>query len=126
MKIFYFGELIQSDAPEDACSSSAGVTDEETNFSGRSVSKDTVRTENSFSRGKNVLESTVFFGALDPDTNETKSETKNVQDVAQLTLNLAEQEPAEEPKKTGMESIGDILKDLDLNIDIYRPMQFSN
>ncbi len=68
-----------------------------------------------------------YFGELiEENGRKVKNETKNTQDVAQLTLNLAEQEPAEEPKKTGMESIGDILKDLDLNIDIYRPMQFSN
>jgi hypothetical protein len=67
-----------------------------------------------------------YFGELIEDTNETKNETKKSQEIAQLALNLSEPEPKEEPKKTGMESIGDILKDLDLNIDIYRPMQFSN
>ncbi len=67
-----------------------------------------------------------YFGELIEDTNETKNDTKKSQEIAQLALNLGEQEPAEEPKKTGMESIGDILKDLDLNIDIYRPLQLSN
>lgn len=72
-----------------------------------------------------------YFGELIEEngrkvTNETNSETKTAQEIAQLELSFADDESAPEPKKTGMESIGDILKDLDLNIDIYRPMHFSN
>ena len=72
-----------------------------------------------------------YFGELIEEngrkvTNETKSETKTAQEIAQLELSFAEGESDPQPKKTGMESIGDILKDLDLNIDIYHPMHFSN
>lgn len=72
-----------------------------------------------------------YFGELIEEngrkvTKDTNNETKKAQEIAQLALSFAETEPEEEPKKTGMESIGDILKDLDLNIDLYRPMRFSN
>ena len=59
-----------------------------------------------------------YFGELVEDTNAPKENTSD-----QLTLAFVAEEPAPEPKKTGMESIGDILKDLDLNLDIYHPLQ---
>ena len=62
-----------------------------------------------------------YFGELIEDTNAPKKA-----EVDQLVMSFAEGESDPQPKKTGMESIGDILKDLDLNIDIYHPMHFSN
>lgn len=61
-----------------------------------------------------------YFGELiedtnDPDFNKTKTE--------QISLKL--ESPVEQKKqnkvKMGMDSIGDILKDLDLNLDSFNP-----
>ncbi|HMT18765.1 MAG TPA: hypothetical protein PKD20_01865 [Candidatus Saccharibacteria bacterium] len=69
-----------------------------------------------------------YFGELIEEngrkiTNALEAETKKAQEIAQLELSFADTEPAPEPKKTGMDSIGDILKELDLSLDIYRPLQ---
>lgn len=60
-----------------------------------------------------------YFGELIEDTeNPTFNKTKTEQ--TSLELEFAEQKQ-QEKSKTGMESIGDILKDLDLNLDSFRP-----
>ena len=65
-----------------------------------------------------------YFGELvqdtnNPDFNKTKTE--------QTSLELKAHEPKEEMKsKLGMDSIGDLLKDLNLNIDVYRPGKLKN
>lgn len=67
-----------------------------------------------------------YFGELiEEDGRKVTNETETTK-TDQLTLSFADTEPAPEPKKTGMDSIGDILKELDLSLDVYRPLQFSN
>jgi hypothetical protein len=65
-----------------------------------------------------------YFGKLiedteNPDFNKTKTEQTS------LKLELSEQKQ-QEKTKTGMESIGDILKDINLNIDVYRSNKLKN
>lgn len=65
-----------------------------------------------------------YFGELiedtnNPDLNKTKTQ--------QTALELKAHEPQEEKKsKLGMDSIGDLLKDLNLNVDVYRPNSSRN
>ena len=58
-----------------------------------------------------------YFGELIEDTNETNMKNKQLE---QTRMELPAQP---ETKKTGMPSVGDLLKDLDLNIDVYRPLK---
>lgn len=67
-----------------------------------------------------------YFGELIEENGRKVTNETNTPETDQLTLSFADQEPAPEPKKGGMDSIGDILKELDLNLDIYHPLQFSN
>ena len=64
-----------------------------------------------------------YFGKLIEENGRKVTNEINTSEIDQLTLAFATEEPAPEPKKTGMDSIGDILKDLDLNLDIYHPLQ---
>ena len=54
-----------------------------------------------------------YFGELIEDTNALKAQKI----ATQMTLSFDEEPLA----KTGMPSIGDILKELDLSLDVYRP-----
>lgn len=64
-----------------------------------------------------------YYGELIEENGRKVTNEINTSEIDQLTLAFATEGPAPEPKKTGMDSIGDILKDLDLNLDIYRPLQ---
>lgn len=64
-----------------------------------------------------------YYGELIEENGRKVTNQTNTTETDKLTLAFAAEEPAPEPKKTGMDSIGDILKDLDLNLDIYHPFQ---
>lgn len=53
-----------------------------------------------------------YFGKLIEDTNETKNQI-----IEQTALDLLQ---PEEPKPA-VDSLGDLLNDLDLSLDIWRP-----
>lgn len=57
-----------------------------------------------------------YFGELIKDTNK---ETEKVEILEQTTLEL-NQARQQQNKKVGMDSIGDLLKELDLNLDSFR------
>lgn len=61
-----------------------------------------------------------YFGELiEENGRKIKNETET-----QLELSFADAtDDSVPPKKISMDSIGDILKDLDLNLDIYHPLQ---
>lgn len=61
-----------------------------------------------------------YFGELIEDTNETKKVA-----TIQTALPLEATVVAEEPQKSGMQSIGDILQELDLSLDTFRSGRFS-
>ena len=64
-----------------------------------------------------------YFGELIEDTNNPNTNLQTQETQLELSFADAPADSTPAPKKTGMDSIGDILKDLDLNIDIYRPLQ---
>jgi hypothetical protein len=66
-----------------------------------------------------------YFGELvedtnNPDSNKTKTEQTS------LKLESSVEQKKQNKVKMGMDSIGDLLKDLNLNIDVYRPNSFKN
>lgn len=66
-----------------------------------------------------------YFGELIEDTlakktDKTKNAEKNKSQIVQTSLDLNNIEQSQ--KKTGMESIGELLRELDLNIDAYNPL----
>ncbi len=50
-----------------------------------------------------------------PTTGKTAEQTRLNFEAASI--------PDEEPVRTGMPSLGDILKEIDLNLDVYNPFQ---
>lgn len=58
-----------------------------------------------------------YFGELIEENGQKVQKQK----IEQTQLEL-ESVKLEQKQKFGMDSIGDILKELDLNLDIYRPM----
>jgi hypothetical protein len=63
-----------------------------------------------------------YFGELIEENgrkivNETKTAEQTTLDFESASLS------DEEPVRTGMPSIGDILKEIDLNLDVYNPFQ---
>jgi hypothetical protein len=72
-----------------------------------------------FTTFKGVTMRIYYFGELIEDTeNPNFNKTKTEQ--TSLELELSEQKK-QDKTKTGMEPMGDILKDLDLNLDSFRP-----
>lgn len=63
-----------------------------------------------------------YFGELiEENGRKIVKETKTAE---QTRLNFeAASIPDEEPVRTGMPSLGDILKEIDLNLDVYNPFQ---
>ncbi len=58
-----------------------------------------------------------YFGELiEVDGKKVEKETK----IQQTKLEFETVKPAEKP---GMSSVGELLKDIDLNLDIYRPLR---
>lgn len=62
-----------------------------------------------------------YFGELIKDTNK---ETEKVEILEQTTLELNHSK-AKPAKKVGMDSIGDLLKELDLNLDTFQFKQLN-
>ena len=64
-----------------------------------------------------------YFGELIEENgrkvNELQAQTKTETQTA-LEFNLVK-----EPKKVGMPSIGELLEELDLSLDVYRPLKTS-
>jgi hypothetical protein len=66
-----------------------------------------------------------YFGELvedteNPEFNKTKTEQTS------LKLESTVEQKKQNKVKMGMDSIGDLLKDLNLNIDVYRPNNNKN
>ena len=66
-----------------------------------------------------------YFGELVEDTeNPEFKKTKTEQ--TSLKLESTVEQKKQNKVKMGMDSIGDLLKDLNLNIDVYRPNNNKN
>ena len=66
-----------------------------------------------------------YFGELVEDTeNPEFKKTKTEQ--TSLKLESTVEQKKQNKVKMGMDSIGDLLKDLNLNIDVYRPNKNKN
>jgi hypothetical protein len=61
-----------------------------------------------------------YFGELIEDTNNPKNEIEEKQLKLELEASPSMSEKANTKIKVGMESIGDILKELNLNVDSFR------
>lgn len=60
-----------------------------------------------------------YFGELIEDTNKKEQ----IIEIEQTALDL---QSLDKPKKVGMDSIGDLLNELNLNLDVYRPFSLQN
>ncbi len=68
-----------------------------------------------------------YFGELIQDSNgnkvnETKTTKTEESEIKQTTFNFDAEQTVKKSRTLGMESIGDLLRDLDLNLDVYNPM----
>ncbi len=116
MKIYYFGELIAADVSEELTHSELTNRIEKFDLSSGSVSEDTVTGENHTSRSDRSSDEASLSDAL--AVNGVKVEKQTDNEERQLTLEF---ENKTEQKKIGMPSVGDLLNDIDLSIDVYRP-----
>jgi hypothetical protein len=68
-----------------------------------------------------------YFGELVEDTNDPNfNKTKTEQTSLELEFSEKKEKKSEKREKTGMDSIGDLLKEINLNIDVYRPNKLRN
>jgi len=138
MRIYYFGELIQSESPKDLNCSGLNIRDEKTDFTYENISEDTLTDENQAYRSENSAESFKILGGLGSDTNNPKQKTVHRRDalatttaeiiekniITQTALLLDETQPEPAKPKTGMPSLGDLLQDIDMSLDAMLPFQF--
>ncbi len=61
-----------------------------------------------------------YFGELiEVDGQPVIKETK----IQQTKMDFDAAQPDETPQRQGMASIGELLKDIDLSLDVYRPLR---
>lgn len=60
-----------------------------------------------------------YFGELVEDTNNPVPKTR--EEIMQTAFEFSDE--SEQPKRSGMPSIGDLLEDIDLSLEAYRPLR---